>query len=169
VSEPVRREVIAARLPAHDWPDRDLSVTALDARSGEFRAFTAADDVELVDAVAASCAVPGIWPPVSIDGRRYIDGGMRSTSNADLAAGSDAILVVSPMPELPMVAANVKQAIEQLDRDVPVVTINADEESVEAMGPNPLDPEAAVAAAAAGRRQATQHLTEVAALWGGND
>ncbi|MGO8728014.1 MAG: patatin-like phospholipase family protein [Streptosporangiaceae bacterium] len=37
----------------------------------------------LVDAVAASCAVPGVWPPVTIGGRRYVDGGVRSSDNAD--------------------------------------------------------------------------------------
>ena len=51
--------------------------------------FDAASDVRLLDAVGASCAVPGIWPPVTINGRRYIDGGIRSAANADLAAGCD--------------------------------------------------------------------------------
>ena len=39
----------------------------------------------MADAVAASCAIPGFYHPVEIDGRRYVDGGMRSTSNLDLA------------------------------------------------------------------------------------
>jgi NTE family protein len=165
VPEAARREVIAARLPMPRWPDRDLSIAAIDAGSGRFRVFTAADGIELVDAVAASCAVPGIWPAVSIEGRRYIDGGMRSTSNADLAAGSDPILIVAPMPELPMVAAPVKQAIARVADDARVLTINADEDATAAMGSNPLDPATAVPAAEAGRRQAAAHVAAVAALW----
>ena len=53
--------------------------------------------IPLTDAVVASCAVPGIWPPVTIGGRRYMDGGVRSSDNADLAAGAARIVVVSPL------------------------------------------------------------------------
>jgi NTE family protein len=169
VPEAARREVIAARLPTHGWPDRDLRITAVDARSGRPRVFTAADGVDLVDAVAASCAVPGVWPPVTIGGRRYIDGGTRSTSSADLATGCDAVLVVAPMPELPMAASDVKQAIADLERSAQVVTIGPDEASVAAMGANPLDPATAPPAAAAGRAQAAAHASQVAALWAAAD
>ncbi|HEX8628359.1 MAG TPA: patatin-like phospholipase family protein, partial [Catenuloplanes sp.] len=86
-SEEQRRQVIAARLPARDWPRRRLRVTAVDAHDGRFEVFDAGSGVQLLDAVGASCAVPGVWPPVSIGGRRYLDGGMRSPANADLAAG----------------------------------------------------------------------------------
>ena len=81
VSESVRREVIAQRLPSHGWPDRDLRITAIDIGTGELVAFDRASGVELVDAVAASCAVPGAWPPVTIGERRYMDGGVGSTMN----------------------------------------------------------------------------------------
>ena len=66
VAEPVRRDVIAHRLPSHDWPDRVLRVTAIDTATGELVAFDRGSGVGLVDAVAASCAVPGAWPPVTI-------------------------------------------------------------------------------------------------------
>lgn len=74
----MRRVVIESRLPSHTWPARVLRITA-------------------VDAVAASCAVPGVWPPVTIDGCRYVDGGVRSNDSADHAAGAARVLVVSPM------------------------------------------------------------------------
>jgi NTE family protein len=169
VPEALRRDVIAARLPAHTWPERDLVITSVDAKSGKARNFTAADGVDLVDAVAASCAVPGIWPPVTIEGRRYIDGGMRSTTNADLAAGSDDVLVISPMVEIPMVANSVKKAIARLEREACVVTIRADDAALAVMGSNPLDPATAAPAAKAGRAQAAAHLAEVAAVWGGTN
>jgi NTE family protein len=166
VPESVRREVIAARLPSHNWPERDLRITGIDARSGKLRVFTAADGVELIDAVAASCAVPGIWPPVTIEDRRYIDGGMRSGSNADLAADCHDVLVISPMMELPMIAPEVKAAIDLLHQDARVVWIQADEASTAAMGANPLDPSSAPPSAEAGRAQAACHVDEVAEYMG---
>jgi NTE family protein len=75
VPEAKRRAVIAARLPAADWPQRDLRIPAVDAVTGEVVIFTRDSGVTLVDAVAASCAVPGIWPPATIGDRRYVDGG----------------------------------------------------------------------------------------------
>jgi NTE family protein len=97
VPESERVDVIASRLPVHDWPQRPLLITAVDADSGEFRVFDRESGVPLVRAVAASCAVPLVWPPVTIDGRRYLDGGMRSGTNADLAAGHDHIVILAPL------------------------------------------------------------------------
>src|SRR5580698_911361 len=92
-----RREVIAARVPSGEWPTRRLLVTAVDAVTGEFTVFTAASGVSLVDAVGASCAVPGVWPPVSMAGRRWVDGGIRSPANADLAAECERVVVLAPI------------------------------------------------------------------------
>jgi NTE family protein len=165
VPEAVRREVIAARLPVHTWPDRDLRIVAVDALSGEPRVFGPGDGVGLVDAVAASCAVPGVWPPVSIEGRRYVDGGMRSTSNVDLAQGCDDVLVIAPMVELPIVAREVQRAVKAVERSARMVTIRPDEASLEAIGANPLDPATARPSALAGRAQAAAHVMSVAAIW----
>jgi NTE family protein len=91
-----RLAVIASRLPSRDWPARSIRLVAVDCESGQMRVFDGQSGVSLIDAVAASCAVPGIWPPVAIDGRRYMDGGVRSSDNADLADGAARIVVVSP-------------------------------------------------------------------------
>lgn len=165
VAEPVRYGVIERRLPSHAWPERDLRIVAIDARSGEPRVFGRTDGVDLVDAVAASCAVPGIWPPVTIGGSRYIDGGMRSITNLDEATGCDRVVVISPTAELPFMAADVRAAEDDVRRTAAVVTVTADEESVAAMGANPLDPASARAAAQAGRAQAASHVAEVKAVW----
>jgi NTE family protein len=165
VSEQVRREIIAGRLAVHSWPDRDLRVVAVDAATGQTRVFTSADGVELVDAVAASCAVPGIWPPVSIDGARFIDGGIRSSSNTDLASGCDVVVVIAPMPEMPMAAPEVSQAIATLEHAAQLVTIRPDAASTAAIGINPLDPATARPSAEAGRAQAAAHVDAVAAIW----
>jgi len=83
------------------WPD-GYACTAVNVATGEFVIWDKAAGVPLAEAIASSCSVPGIYPPVTIDGERYMDGGMRSALNADLAAGHDTAVVVSCMPlELP--------------------------------------------------------------------
>ena len=94
-----RRKVIEARLPAGSWPAKTLKVTAVDARTGELVVFDSAGDAGLVDAVGASCAVPGVWPPVTIGHRRFVDGGVRSVANADLAAGYERVVIVAPVAQ----------------------------------------------------------------------
>ena len=92
-----RRKVFEARLPTSVWHSRPLKVTAVDARTGEFAVFDSAGDTGLVDAVGASCAVPGLWPPVTIGERRFMDGGMRTIANADLAHGYERVVIVAPV------------------------------------------------------------------------
>ncbi len=156
VSEVDRRAVVEARLPVHEWPEQRLVIVAVDASTGEPRRFDKASGVSLVDAVAASCAVPGIWPPVTIDGRRYVDGGVRSAENADYATGYTRVTVVSPLgvdAPLPME----KPLLEVLDdlraAGAEVTLITPDEASVAAIGENPLDPATRTPAAEAGRAQ----------------
>lgn len=91
-----RPAVIRTRLPSPQWPARDLRVVAVDAHTGERRVFDRHSGVDLPHAVAASCAVPGIWPVVAIGDHLYVDGGVHSGATADLAAGSDVVLVLSP-------------------------------------------------------------------------
>ena len=72
-----------------EWPDGDLRVTAVDCATGQRRIWTAADGVPLCAAVASSCAIPGVFPPVSLDGTRFIDGGLWSSSNLDVVLDAD--------------------------------------------------------------------------------
>jgi len=92
-----RRAIVAGRLPSHEWPDRPMVVTALDAYTGELAAFDRDSGVDLVDAVTASTALPGLSPTVAINGSRYFDGGVRSTENADLASGYANVVILSPL------------------------------------------------------------------------
>jgi NTE family protein len=166
VPEEVRRDIIAARLPNPEWPERRLLITACDAHTGEFVTFDRDSGVALVDAVAASCAVPGVWPPVTINGRRYMDGGVRSTTNSDLAEGHDRILVVAPFPPIasPM-GASLAHEIAPLERSGSVVAIAPDNEALGAFGANPLDPSTRPESARAGRRQAVEFVDAVRSLW----
>jgi NTE family protein len=165
VPERRRRDVIAARLPSHDWPDRPIKLVAVDAVTGEERVFTAEDGVDLVDVVAASCAVPGVWPPVTIEGRRYIDGGVRSPVNLDVAAGNKVILVLAPSGELGAIDPDVVKAATKVEKKSNVLTLRPDEASLAAMGLNPLDPATAQPSAQAGRAQAETVVDEVRELW----
>ncbi|MCQ4079935.1 patatin-like phospholipase family protein [Streptomyces sp. RB6PN25] len=164
VPEAERREVIASRLPVTDWPDRALRTTAVDAHSGEFTVFDSGSGAELVDAVAASCAVPGVWPPVTIGGRRWIDGGVRTVANADLAEGHRRVVVLAPMGRGygPSAARQVAQLTENGSQAALVV---ADTAARRAFGRNPLDPARRAAAARAGRAQAAACAQAVAAVW----
>jgi NTE family protein len=168
VPSAVRRAVIAARLPVQTWGDRRLLITAVDAESGEHRVFDRDSGVSLVDAVTASCAVPGIWPVVEIGGRRYMDGGTRSLANADLAAGSDPVLVLVPAPEVSPMGTTVAQA--DLDALAParVHVVYADAASLAAFGTNPLDPASRRPAALAGLELGHRIASEVAEFWGGS-
>ncbi|MFG3015267.1 patatin-like phospholipase family protein [Streptomyces cinerochromogenes] len=156
VSEAERRAVIESRLPVHAWPERALKVVAVDAESGEPRVFDRTSGVSLVDAVAASCAVPGVWPPVTIGGRRYVDGGVRSVANADLAAGAERVLVLVPLgvtEPFPSEQPLERAVAELRDRGAEVVVVGPDEASAAAIGDNPLDPATRGPAAEAGRAQ----------------
>jgi NTE family protein len=85
---------IETTLDSHVWPAA-LVVTAVDAENGMFRGFDATAGVPLAAAVAASCTIPGWFPPVPIAGRRWIDGGLRSMTNADLARPAGRIVVIA--------------------------------------------------------------------------
>ena len=164
-SEQERLEVIGSRLVSTQWPERPLLITAVDAETGEFRTFDRDSGVPLVQAVAASCAVPGVYPPVTCDGRRYVDGGMRSAANADLAHDYDRLVVLAPIPRgvgpMASVDAQVSAMVSR------VVVVSPDACSRTAIGRNVLDPAARAPSAEAGRAQAASVAASVAEVWNG--
>jgi NTE family protein len=150
-----------AQLPVTEWPDRDLRITAVDTAGGEPAVFGPASGVPLPLAVAASCAVPCLFPPVTIGGRRFMDGGVRSGTNADLATGAAAIVVIAPMGVLrPLIEREI--AITGAARSL---LIEPDEAASEAIGPNVLDPSRRAAAVDAGLRQGESLAAAVRAIW----
>ncbi|WP_327358098.1 patatin-like phospholipase family protein [Streptomyces sp. NBC_01304] len=167
--ESARLAVLAQRLLSHDWPEEQhLVITVVDAATGAFRAIDRDSGVKLVDAVAASCAVAGVWPPVTIDGRRWIDGGIRSSANADLAAGYAKVVIVAPLAlgggPLPTPA---KQAAALAAAGARVTLITPTREARRAFGRNVLDPARRAPAARAGLAQAPAHVDEVGKVWTG--
>jgi NTE family protein len=158
VPQSARREVITARLPGHEWPQWTLAITAVDAETGQLRVFDGACDVGLVDAVAASCAVPGVWPAVTIDGARYIDGGVRTSTNADLAADHARVLILAPMAD-PAIEGQVAALRERSQVEV----IAPDDDALAAFGRDPLDPAIRTPCALAGYAQGKR--VDVEGLW----
>ncbi|MCU1614004.1 MAG: putative lysophospholipase [Frankiales bacterium] len=164
-TEQERLQVIGSRLVGREWPERPFLVTAIDAESGEFRTFDRDSGVPLVSAVAASCAVPGVYPPVTIEGHRYVDGGMRSGTNADLADGYDRVVVLAPIPRGVGPMASVDAQVTGMLARVAVVA--PDQASRTAIGRNVLDPAARVPSARAGRAQAMSVVDQIRDAWTG--
>lgn len=167
IPEAERRAIIETRLPVHTWPQQRLLIVAVDTGTGEEYIMDRTSGVSLVDAVAASCAVPGIWPPVTIAGRRYMDGGMRSATNADLARGYDRILILNPLgANANYLGPGIDSEAAALEREgSQVLVIAPDVASTTAIGLNPLDPATRQPSALAGRTQGRELATSVAALW----
>ena len=170
-----RRAVVAARLPRSEWPDRPMIVVAVNAHTGELAAFDRDSGVELVDAVTASTALPGVVPTVSINGGRYIDGGVRSSDNADLASGYANVVVLSPLggrsetlPEGQFEGlrrppgADLASQVEALrTQGSHVEVITPDAGSRAAMGTNQMDPATRIPSARAGFAQGKQEATRM--------
>jgi len=165
VPEDVRRLAIAGRLPVHQWSDRAVLIPAVDAETGELVVFTRESGVPLVDAVTASCAVPGVWPPATIHGQRYIDGGTRSSTNADLAGPADKVLVIVPaLVDVEPFASQFAQEVTAL-KPAKIFTVSADDAALQAFGANPLSPATRKPSALAGRALGKAIARQVEGFW----
>ncbi|OBI39353.1 patatin-like phospholipase family protein [Mycobacterium colombiense] len=166
VPAPVRRDVIARRLPSHHWPNRELRITAIDVDTGELTVFDRDSDVELVDAVAASCAVPGAWPPVTIAGRHYMDGGVASSVNLVVAADCATAVVLVPSGVDAPSPFGAGPAAEVSAFPGAAFAVFADAGSLAAFGPNALDPGCRIPSARAGREQGRREAAALARFLG---
>jgi NTE family protein len=149
------RATTAARLPSREWPEQRLLITAVDARTGEPVVFDRDSGVDVVDAIAASTS-SGV--PYRIGEDRYIDGGYRRNENADLAAGYERVLVLSPFggrSRHPLEWGMQLQAqVEELRAGGSVVeTIFPDADALAAFGDNMMDPSTRPPAARTGYDQ----------------
>jgi NTE family protein len=163
--ESERKRIISGRLHSTSWPRRDLRITAIDAESGEFVVFKRDSGVDLVDAVAASCAVPLVYPPATIGVRRFIDGGMRSVANADLAEGFDPIVALTPLSVALRRSRTAEGQIESLGKGIRSLVVKADAQARKAMGMQSLDPAFRAPSARAGWAQATSVARAVEEVW----
>ncbi|MEE1939685.1 patatin-like phospholipase family protein [Streptomyces sp. TRM 70361] len=157
---------VAALLPVRDWPDGRLHVTAVDAETGEPGVFRSGGGADLPRAVTASCALAGLWPPVALGGRRWIDGGVWSTANAHLARGYDRVVVLAPLTRAFGPGATAGRQADRLRVSGARVALVTPGAAVRrALARNPLDPARRAACARAGRAQAAACARAVAEVW----
>jgi NTE family protein len=161
------RRTVAARLPGYDWPRQRLLLTAVDAATGEGVAFDRDSGVDLVDAVAASTSGgSAYW----IGERAYIDGGYRRNENADLAAGAERVLVLSPFGgrtrhplawglHLDAQVAGLRRAGSSVE------VVHPDAASLQAFGDSMMDLSRRPAAARAGVEQGSALAPDLVTFW----
>jgi NTE family protein len=155
---------IATLLPTGGrWPQRRLLVTAVDTESGELAVWDSGSGVPLERAVASSCAVPGVYPPVTIGGRRYMDGGIRSETNVDLATGASAVIVLDAVGHLTP-RERIRAELATLGIASTLV-ITPDEPAAGVIGANMLDPAIWSPAMEAGLAQAAACADQARAIW----
>ena len=172
MSEEVWVANFARMVPNKAWPNRRYECTAIDTADGSLKVWNKDSGVEIERAVASSCAVPGIFPPVTIQGRRYMDGGMRSPTNADLAKGYDTIVVVA-VTAGPRNNDMARRFGEILDNEVKLLRdsgakvelVIPDDKSLEAFGLNLMDSSRRADAAKAGVRQGQADAEKIAPAW----
>jgi NTE family protein len=158
-------------VPIDAWPTKPLKLTAVDTANGDFQVWDRDSSVAIHLAVASSCAVPGLFPPVTINGRRYTDGGVRSGTSADLASGYDSILMVAPIgsgkdgidPILGRTSRAEAEILRAAGSRVELAFPDAD--SLDAMGGNRMDSSRRPQCIEAGRRQGTALAASLADMW----
>lgn len=153
------------------WPPQPLRISAVDVETGEAVMWTRDSGVPLARALASSCAVPNLLPTVEINGRRYLDGGARSGTHADQAAGFERVLIVAPMgvPKYPLgheMLEKERAALEAGGSRVMVVLPDA--ATLQVFGDNLMDPARIFEALTAGRRQGGEVAGAVRAFWDAN-
>ena len=161
---------LAASGEGAPWPGHAYACTAVDCETGAFVVWNAAAGVPLSRAVASSCSVPGVFPAITLNGRKYMDGGMRSATNADLAKGHAKTLVIAVRLGA---GAFAERMMKPLERELAVLReaggaaelIVPDDASAEAFGGNLMNPRHRPAAARAGLDQGRRIAEGLRAFW----
>ena len=164
VPEAERRAVIAGRLPRHTWPSRKLAVVAVEAHTGDVRVFDQDSGADLVDRGDGQLRDPrhlaaGHHRREPLYRRGHALRGQRR-SGRRLPAGADPGADGRPVP-----GRAGRRADPGLRRRGPVQVLAPDDESIAAMGINPLDPGVRAPVAQAGYAQGKRAAAEVARLW----
>ncbi len=158
-------------LVPEEWPAGPLLLTAVEAKTGQFQVWNRESGVPLLRAVASSCAVPGLFPPVTINGRPYIDGGVRSGTNADLAGGYRNVLIIAPIGARaegidPLLGRQARAEAEALRAGGSAVELAfPDAEGLEAIGINRMDPTRRATVTEAGVLQGKALAARLREVW----
>lgn len=177
VSEDAFVGTMASVLAGRPWP-APFACTAVDTATGDLQVWDATTDAPLERAVASSCSVPGMYPPITINGRRYMDGGVRMMHNADLAEGHASVVVVSVMmtklppgisdPRIEAFFAHQQAGVDHLlatGSQVEVIEPDVEFLTLSGMGMALMDFTLVAAAADAGLRLGEQEADRIAAIW----
>jgi len=164
-----RRRIVASQLPLQVWPKQRVLITAVNAETGERRAFERDSGIDLVDAILATTASFGS-PPMFFEGQHYIDGGYHSGDNADLAIGSERVLILSlRAPPEAMRLIPLECAVAALQAaGAQVEVIHPDEQTLAALVKTggPMNPASGRSAAVAGRLQGQRSAVKrIASFW----
>ena len=164
-----RRKIVAPQLSLQTWPKQRVLIAAVNAETGERRAFDKDSGIDLVDAVIATTASFGA-PPMLFDGHHYIDGGYYSSDNADLAIGYEKVLILAlRSPPQAMRLVPIEAGVEALRAaGAEVEVIHPDEETLAALVATggQMHPASGRPAAVAGRLQGQRAASErLASFW----
>ncbi|MEV0354198.1 patatin-like phospholipase family protein [Nonomuraea sp. NPDC050680] len=157
--EEERIALMESLITARRWPDRRLLITAVDAETGEPKVWDRDSGAPLVAAVAASSAMPGAYPPITINGHRYIDGALAGGANVALATGARVVLLVEPLAHL-----FPREPLDGLGADT-TVAVSPDASSLKAFGSDMSDVASWQPAFHAGVSQAEQEAERLRAAW----
>ncbi|MPY53132.1 patatin-like phospholipase family protein [Streptomyces acidicola] len=168
VSESDVFDAIGPQLPVQHWPERPVRLFAVDALTGEPKGFSADSGVDLVRAMSASCALPPLFPPITIGEGRWMDGGVRSTTNADLVHDCRRVVVLAPIPKGPGAGLSTSDQVAALVAGgARAALLVPDRAARRAFGRNPLEASRIPGAAREGLRQAAEHAEQIRAVWHG--
>jgi NTE family protein len=168
---------VFGEVAGHGWP-ASFRCTAIDVLTGALRVWDPASGVDLARAVASSCSVPGVFPPITVGDARYMDGGMRTALNADLAAGHDVVIAVSCMalalpagvsdPMFDAISGQIEAefaAVRDSGAALEVVAPGAEFLDLSGWGANLMNPALAGDAYEAGLRQAAAEAERLRSVW----
>jgi NTE family protein len=161
-----------------EWPSQPYACTAIDALTGELVTWANDSGVRLDHAVTSSCAVPGVYPAITINGRRYYDGGIGTATNSTLARGHERVLVVAVGGGTPPVMTDEirmmrERQMERFEAEVQelrdagsqVEVVRPDPEAIEAFGMNVMDATRRRPAAEAGLAQGRREADRLRSFW----
>ncbi|MFI5729280.1 patatin-like phospholipase family protein [Kribbella sp. NPDC051587] len=155
-------------VPMHGvaWPPR-FAATAVSVTTGKLVLLDSDSGASLQEALAASSALPGVWPPITIGADRFMDGGVRSSLNVDAVAGADRVLIISCHPVREGALAAEIEAFRRLGGTVEVVAPSNEFVELTGGGRGLLDPELEAPAFELGRRQWETEAARITAFWTG--
>lgn len=157
--------------PKKKWPSRAYECISVEAGDGSLHVWSESSGVPLDLAVASSCALPGVFAPITINGHRYMDGGVRSVTNADLARGCQTAVVLAPTMGLndPLAKSFTRPLNGELqtltESGCKVELIAPDSESLKEFGASIGDETHRAPPFNAGRIEGRNKAGEIAKLW----